>query len=335
MREKREKKRLAVLRILQGSNKPLSSSIINQQLLAMGHEVSERTVRLYLQQLDREGMTEILGKRGHRITERGLKELSVARAYEKVGYLAARIDQLTYNMDFNLVEKRGTVVINASIIEHDQLEQAVPLMKRVYSSGYAMGQLLTLFGPGERIGDVIVREESVGIGTVCSVTLNGVLLAHGIPTHSRFGGLLEVQDKKPTRFVELIHYEGTTLDPLEVFIRGGMTDYIGATSTGNGRIGASFREVPAGSRDSVLSLAGKLEEVGLNGFMSVGWPGQPLLEIPVSEGRLGAVVIGGLNPTAILEEYGIRIQNRALAALTEYSTLFSYKELDTRILSYI
>ncbi|MBW2062884.1 MAG: DUF128 domain-containing protein [Deltaproteobacteria bacterium] len=335
MREKREKKRLAVLRILQASNKPLSSSIINQQLLAMGHEVSERTVRLYLQQMDREGMTEIFGKRGHRITERGLKELSFARAYEKVGYLAAKIDQLTYNMDFNLAEKIGTVVINASVIGQDQLERAVPLMKQIFATGYAMGRLITLFGPGERIGDVLVREGCVGIGTVCSITLNGVLLAHGVPTHSRFGGLLELQDGKPTRFVELIHYEGTTLDPLEVFIRGGMTDYIGAITTGNGRIGASFRELPAGSRDRVITLAGQLQEVSLGGFMSVGWPGQPLFEIPVSEGRLGAVVIGGLNPVAILEEYGIRIQNRALAALADYQTLFSYQELDTRIRSFM
>ncbi len=330
MREKREKKRLAILRILRGSSKPLSSSVINQQLQAMGHEVSERTVRLYLQQLDREGMTEILGKRGHRITERGLKELSAARVYEKIGYLAAKIDQLTYNMSFSLSQKSGTVVINASVIEQDQLERAIPMMKRVFASGYAMGQLMALFEPGQRLGDVLVPEGSVGVGTVCSVTLNGVLLAHGIPTHSRFGGLLELQDKIPTRFVELIHYEGTTLDPLEIFIRGRMTDYIGATATGNGRIGASFREVPAGSRDRVIELAEHLEEVGLGGFMSVGWPGQPLLEIPVSEGRLGAVVIGGLNPVAILEEYGIQIQNRALAALADYNTLFSYKELDIR-----
>ncbi|MBW2091830.1 MAG: DUF128 domain-containing protein, partial [Deltaproteobacteria bacterium] len=213
MPEKKEKKRLAILRILMGSNKPLSSSIINQQLQAMGHEISERTVRLYLQQLDREGMTEILGKRGHQITERGLKELSAARAYEKVGYLAAKIDHLTYSMDFDLAEKSGTVVINASVIEQDQLGRAVPLMKKVFEAGYAMGRLLTLFEPGQRIGDVLVHEGNVGIGTVCSVTLNGVLVAHGIPTHSRFGGLLELQEKTPTRFVELIHYEGTTLDP--------------------------------------------------------------------------------------------------------------------------
>jgi repressor of nif and glnA expression len=171
----------------------------------------------------------------------------------------------------------------------------------------------------------------IGIGTVCSITLNGVLLANGIPTNSRFGGLLELRDKKPTRFVEIIHYEGTTLDPLEVFIRSGMTDYSGAVESGNGKIGASFREVPAESRDRVIELAKKLEKVGLGGFHTIGWPGRPLLEVPVSEGRVGAIVIGGLNPVAILEEKGIRVHSRALAGLAAYERLFPYQELDQRI----
>ena len=38
-----------------------------------------------------------------------------------------------------------------------------------------------------------------------------------------------------------VNYDGTSIDPLEVFIRSGMTDNIGVVKTGNGRIGASFR----------------------------------------------------------------------------------------------
>ena len=40
--------------------------------------------------------------------------------------------------------------------------------------------------------------------------------------------------------------------------------------------------------------------------MRIGHPGQALLQIPGSQGRAGAIVIGGLNPVAILEEIGIR-----------------------------
>jgi repressor of nif and glnA expression len=204
-------------------------------------------------------------------------------------------------------------------------------MQQVFEAGYAMGKLVTLLRPGEQVGSTAVPEGYVGIGTVCSITVNGILVAHGIPTHSRFGGLLELRDHKPTRFVEFIHYDGTTIDPLEAFIRSVMTDYVGATRTGNGLIGASFREVPADSRNQVLELAQRMERIGLGGVYLVGWPGRPLLEVPVSEGRLGLVVIGGLNPVAILEEEGIKVRRTgALAGLIEYNRLFHYQELEER-----
>ncbi|HUT55421.1 MAG TPA: NrpR regulatory domain-containing protein [bacterium] len=334
MNEKTEKKRLAILRILQEADRSLGSSRITEQLMAMGHEVSERTVRFYLLGMDRDGLTENLGKRGRVITAGGLKELGTARVFEKVGFLAAKIDQMTYRMSFDLASRTGAVVINLSMIERGKLAAAAPLMRRVFAAGYAMGRLLALLGPGERLGEVIVPEQMVGIGTVCSITLNGVLLQHGIPTTSRFGGLLELEGKKPTRFVEIITYEGTSLDPLEIFISSGMTNYLGATGSGSGRIGVGFREVPAEARDRVIELAHKLEKIGLGGFLTIGWPGRPLLEIPVSEGRVGAIVIGGLNPVAILEEAGIRQHSRALAGLTDYRNLFPFEELDERIREY-
>jgi len=55
MGEKTEKKRLAILRILQEANGPLGSSKITERLLAAHHEISERTVRLHLSNMDQEG----------------------------------------------------------------------------------------------------------------------------------------------------------------------------------------------------------------------------------------------------------------------------------------
>ena len=331
MSEKTEKKRLAILRILRESDGPLGSSKITDRLVAAGHEISDRTVRFYLQASDGEGLTENRGRKGHLIARRGLEELENARIIERVGFLAAKIDQMTYRMNFDLSTGTGTVVVNVSILEKSRLESAIPLMKSVFRAGYGMGRLVALFPPGERVGEATVEEGMVGIGTVCSITLNGVLLAHGIPTYSRFGGLLELRDSKPSRFVEIIHYDSTSLDPLEVFIRSGMTDYFNAVKTGAGRIGASFRELPAESRDHVNDLARRLDRVGLGGFISLGWPNQPLLEIPVQQGRVGAIVMGGLNPAGILEERGIKTHSHALATLAEYEIFFPYEELDARV----
>lgn len=331
MSDKTEKKELAILRILQKAETPLSSSKILENLQAMGQEVSERTIRHYFKLLDEKGLTENLGKKGRVITSLGHKELSKARVFDKVGFLEAKIDQLTYRMTFDLYKKTGAVIINFSLIKKEALPSAAPLICQVYDAGYSMGTMMGLFSPGERVGGIVIPSGMVGFGTVCSITLNGVLLSHGIPTHSSFGGLLELRNRKPTRFVEIIKYDGTSLDPLEVFIRSGMTDYAGAIKNGNGRIGVGFREVPADSRMSVIALTQKLKKVGLDGILLVGWPGQPLLEIPVTEGRTGIVVIGGLNPVAILEETGIKIQSRAMAGMVEYERLFHYKEMEERI----
>jgi hypothetical protein len=110
-----------------------------------------------------------------------------------------------------------------------------------------------------------------------------------------------------------------------------MTDHTGATENGDGLIGAGFREMPAASRDRLLELAEELKQVGLGGFMSVGWAGQPLAGIPVNEGVVGAIVTGGLNPVAILEENGIRVHSRALSGLVDYRRLFDYREMDRHI----
>lgn len=331
MTDKARWKQLALLGVLKSSERPVTSSQIREELVAQGYDISERTVRYYLLQMDREGLTENLGKKGRQITARGLREVESSRIIERVGFLSAKIDRMTYGMDFDLASRRGTVVANVTLVEPQVLLGHADMICKVYEHGYAMGHLLGLMQPGERIGPNIVPEGMIGIGTVCSVTLNGVLLKHGIPTDSRFGGLLDLQKRQPTRFVEIITYAGTSIDPLEVFIRSGMTNYVGAVSTGDGRIGASFREFPAESRDRVERLALRLENVGLGGFMRIGRSGQPVLDIPVSEGRIGAVVIGGLNPMAIFEETGLRVHSVTMAGLMDYGRLFHYSELPDRV----
>ena len=335
MTEKMKRKQLSILSVLKASDKPLTSLRINDELVSFGHEISERTVRLYLQHMDQANLTQNLGRQGHRITERGLSELDSSKIMERVGFLSAKIDQMTYRMNFDLHNQSGTVLVNITMAEPKQVAKNVDMICTVFEKGYAMGHLVSLLEPGERLGPITVPEGTIGIGTVCSITLNGVLLKYGIPTNSRFGGLLELRDRKPAGFVEIIMYDGTSIDPLEVFIRSGMTNYVGAIETGNGRIGASFREFPAESRDVVEELASKLERVGLGGFMSIGQAGQSLLEIPVGEGRVGAIVIGGLNPVAILEEVGDRVYSRAMAGLIDFNRLFHYEELESRLRAYL
>jgi len=271
--DKRQKKRLAILDVLSRSGQVLSSTRITELLVGQNLDISERSVRLYLCELDKEGLTENLGRRGRLITEKGKHEADASRVLEGIGLLSGKIDAMAYRMDFDPALRRGSVVINISIIPIDGFtEERRKLIEKVFIKGYSMGTLLVLFAPGESCGGYTVPDGHVGIGTVCSITLNGALLRRGVPTTSRFGGLIELHNGAPVRFSDIIHYDGTSIDPLVVFIRSGMADYIGAITTGNGRIGASFREFPADSADAVHSISRQLESLWLGSLLCLGSP---------------------------------------------------------------
>ncbi len=331
MREDVKANYLRILRILAQEGAPLSSREIARRLAIRGYEMSERTIRFYLSKMDRAGFTENLGKKGRIITELGKKEVEENTIFEKVSLLSSKIDRLTYLMTFDPHTRKGTVVINVSVMLYELLKENLNFIEAVFEHGYGMGQLITVFKPGETIGGITIPPNNIGIGTVCSVTLNGVLLHHGIPVTSLFGGLLELKNYKPYRFAEIIYYHGTSIDPLEVFIKSRMTEYSEAIKSGKGKIGAGFREMPADSRGQVIEIANYLEKVGLGGFMIIGWPNEPVLDIPVPVGQIGSVVIGGLNPVAIVEERGANISSRALAALIDYDRLFPYYKLKNKL----
>ncbi|HPZ82888.1 MAG TPA: DUF128 domain-containing protein, partial [Thermogutta sp.] len=236
-------------------------------------------------------------------------------------------DEMTYKMTFDLERRTGTVVVNTSIINPHDLAQCLDSVCQVFYKGYAMGTRLAILEPGQRMGEVEIPPGRIGFCTVCSMTVNSVFLKHGIPTTSRFGGLLEVRNGQPTRFVEIIHYDGTSIDPLEIFIRGRMTDYRGAISTGNGLIGASFREIPEDARDVAQRLSNEMARIGLGSVLAIGLPAQPLLGIPVTPGRVGVINVAGLNPVAILEEIGYHVYSRALHGLMDFNQLITVDEL--------
>ncbi|MBI4978086.1 MAG: DUF128 domain-containing protein [Spirochaetes bacterium] len=325
------KRQIAILDMLKNADGLLTSPIITDALIKSGYDVSERMVRYYLSEMERHGHVDKSGKRGYAINESGLSTLKAEIVVERIGFLSAKIDQMTYRMSFDLTRQTGTVVVNMTLVEPKYLRQYFDMFTEVYRRGYAMGERLIIIKPGEKIGGIIVPPDKIAIGTVCSITLNGVLLKYGIPTNSRFGGLMQIQNRKPVGFVDIITYDGTSIDPLEIFIRSGMTSYIGAITNGFGRIGASFREFPASSAQTVKKIAKELVAIGLGGFLEIGKANQPLFNIPVNEGRVGAVVIGGLNPVSIFEENGIRVLSQTLAGLIEYERLFHYTELEKHL----
>lgn len=314
----------AILSILDTYPTVVGSRELSKQLTQHGVDLTERTVRYYLKMLDKRGFTEVFGKEGRKITGRGREELRHSHASEKIGFVISRIETLSFLTTLDMATMEGDVILNVSYFPRKNLRKSLEMLKRVFESPYVMSNRVILAPEGETIGDVIVPEGMMGLGTVCSVTINGIFLKAGIPVASRFGGVVEIADGKPRRFVSLISYDGSSLDPLEVFIKSKMTAVSGAIAGGSGKILASYREIPVVSMEKAKKLSRTLEERGIRGIMLIGNPNNPLLEVPAGIDKVGIVIVGGLNPIAVLEEYGISTESKAMSTLHEYSRLVPF-----------
>jgi HTH-type transcriptional regulator, global nitrogen regulator NrpRI len=319
---------LAILKILeQHQDSILGSRELSRQLKLHGIDLTERTVRYHLRILDERGFTKVFGKEGRMITQKGKEELAQAGVSDKIGFVISRIENLSYLTSFNLEKNEGDIILNVSYFPEKKLREALRLMKPVFLSPYVMSDRVIMKSGGEKIGDVPVPEGQVGFGTVCSVTINGIFLKSGIPVISKFGGVLQIEDAELSRFTAMISYEGSSLDPLEIFIKSRMTDVLSAVRNNSGKILASFREIPVMSIEKAEELRNELKEKGMQGILLIGNPNQPLLEMPVGLDRAGMIIVGGLNPVAALEETGIETVTKAMSALHGFSDLVKFTEL--------
>ena len=318
---------LAILRVLDKQpDKIVGAREISRKLRMHGVELTERTVRYHLKILDERGFTKVFGKEGRMITQKGKEELSHALVSEKVGFIISKIETLSYLTNLDLETLEGNIILNISYFPEGKMKEAIKIMKPVFSSPYVMSARVVLKRGGEKIGDVIIPEGQMGFGTICSVTINGIFLKNGIPVTSKFGGVLQI-NSDPIRFTALISYEGSSLDPLEIFIKSKMTDVCGAVRKHSGKILASFREIPVVSIEKAVQLRENLREKGIGGILLIGNPNQPLLEMPVSMDKAGMIIVGGLNPIAALEEAGIPSISKAMSTLCKFSELVTFKEL--------
>lgn len=321
----------AILRCMREFDGPVGATRLMDRLESEGFHLQPRTIRFYLLQLDREGLTRFVNRRlGRELTPRARDELAGANIMDKVGFVAAKIDSLGYRMTFCCDEGAGTIIANIAMIDAGYVERALEYMRPAFARKLGMGNLLALKREGETIGGFNVPRGQVALGTVCSMTVNGIMLAERIAVTARFGGLLEMREGRPARFVELLAYSGTTLDPLEFFINARMTSVRQCALTGNGIIGASFREIPSIALEKVHALIAKMERLGLGGVLAVGRPNKPLLNIPVAEGRTGIVVTGGLNPIATLREVGAQVSIKSLMGLEDFKSFLPFHTIRNR-----
>ncbi|MGD9116019.1 MAG: NrpR regulatory domain-containing protein [Dehalococcoidia bacterium] len=322
-----EGKLIAILKILSEFSEPLGSITIARRLEGEGIFLSERAVRYHLKIADERGYTRPGGRDGRMITPEGRQEVKEALAPQQLGFVREKLELLAYQTTFDPVKRSGKLPINTSFVAKDRFKKMLSAMKDTFKAGICVSELVATAEAGEHLGAVVVPDGKVGFATVCGAAINGVLLKAGIPSEFRFGGVLEIKKSKPRRFVAIIDYAGTSLDPSEQFIRAGMTSVGNVARTGSGKILGNFRTILAQAREAVEEKLARLKEAGIGGVYALGVTSEPLCQIPVALNRFGAVQLGGLNPLAAAVEAGIEIENVAESGLIEFEQLVSFRDL--------
>jgi hypothetical protein len=278
--------------------------------------------------MDERGFTRSIGhKDGRTITAPGLEEMRNALVTDKIGFVGSRIERLAYQTSVGLRSATGHVPVDVSLFSRADLPRAMKIMKAVFTAGLCSANQVKLAGEGNKLGEVTVPEGKVGLATICSVAVNGCLLKAGIPAHARFGGLLQLRGGQPFRFVDLIEFSGSTLEPSDIFIAGKMTGVLSASASGEGKVLAGYHEIPMLSVNKAEELLQRLKNSGLISFAVLARPGEKICEIPGNPDRVGLITLSGLNPVAAVIESGMEAATRAMAGLADVNSLHPFADL--------
>ncbi len=322
------RKELAILRILNDSPEPLGARVIAHNLKDYGFELGERAVRYHLKFLDERGLTYLVGRRdGRNLTEKGNEEVKTALVNDKVGFSISKIETLSFRTSFDFTTRHGLVPVNVSFFPQEQFARALGTMKFAFKAGYCVSNLVAVATEGQPLGEVTVPQGKTGLATICSIVFNGVLLKAGIPMDSKFGGILQLRNHKPLRFIELVDYTGCSLDPSTIFIKARMTSVREVVRTGDGNLLGNFREIPSICRSQVNEIIGGLKQVGIHSPVAVGETSEPVCEIPVEQNKVGIVLLGGLNPVAAAEEGGADTDNFAMSTVMDFQQLVDTQDV--------
>jgi repressor of nif and glnA expression len=239
-------------------------------------------------------------------------------AQEEMMFSNARIEEVMYGVTFNPKTREGEIVVNLSVVDKKDLDEVLEIFKQVMYSGLSVCSYVKLFDEGETFSGYRIARGKAGIATACSITIDGVFLKSGIPVRPRFGGIVQVKNRQPIRFTDMIRYDCTTIDPLEVLMSQDLTSIKEMTRTGSGKILANFREVPMTAKDEVDHIINRLLTAGFYGILEVGEPNTPVLGVNVDRDHIGVIITGGTNPMAAVQESGIPIITKAIKGTLEF-----------------
>ena len=314
-----QRRLIEILRVIESADKPVGARAISDSLCNRGYELGERAVRYNLKILDELGFTKKRGYSGRMLTPLGMRELNDALVDDRIGFVNTRIEEYMFKTSFDPVTKTGDVIANTSIIDKADVERVSEIMGRTFDAGYAISRRVLILEEGAGLFAQEIPAGCVGIATLCSITLDGMLMKGGIPVDTSFAGVVDVREGRPAEFTDLIAYAGSSLDPMRVFMARRVTHVVDAVERGSGKILANVREVPVAAAELAMSLLEQSRDAGLGGLIELGGQGEPLLGCPIGSGKIGIAFCAGVNGAVAAEEMGIRIKTIPISALVDYS----------------
>ncbi len=316
-----QRKMIAILSIIHESHTPIGGRLIAYRMNERGYDTGERGVRYYLRILDERGLTKRLGYDGRIITERGIDELNKALVGDRIGFIISKIERCMLDTTFDLKTMQGKVIINMSIINKNDFDKTIEILKHVIRSGHPFSPYIKLIEENTVTSDVEIPAGKIGIATMCSITIDGILLKNGIPVNPKYGGVLKVEDKKPVCFEDIIVYSGTTIDPMRIFISKKMTRVLDTVNTGSGKLLANLREIPESALSKAEEILSAAMRARIGGIAEIGKPGKSALNTAVDAGKIGIAVYAGTNIIAAVSEIGVKVTTYPISSIIDFKEL--------------
>jgi repressor of nif and glnA expression len=316
-----QRRLIEILRVIESAGLPVGARAISDSLCNRGYDLGERAVRYNLRILDELGFTKKRGYSGRVITPLGSRELTDALVDDRIGFVNTRIEEYMFKTSFDPRTGRGDVVANTSIIDKANAEEVFDILDRAFEAGYTVSQRVLIVDEGDNISTRVIPVGSLGVATVCSITLDGMLLKKGIPVLTSFAGLAEVREKKPGEFIDLIAYAGSSLDPMKVFMGRRVSSAANAIFEGTGRVLANVREVPVAAAEPACELLEDFQAAGFGGLIKIGGPAEPILGCPVASGKIGIAFYAGVNGVVAAGELGAKIETAPISMMVDYTRM--------------
>ena len=228
----------------------------------------------------------------------------------KIPFLLSKSWNLIQQVNFDVEKRKGDIISNVSYLDKSHLNDAMTIMEDTYNSNPKY------INPYYKILDHPTDDEKVGIATICSLSIDGLLINNGIMCNPIYGGLLELTE--PPLFIDLISYNGTTIDPHKIFLSKNMTSI--SANSGTTKILASFKEIPYVARDYAVHLLDILKNTGFS-IYKIGKPREVTYNAKADNYNFGVVAGSGLNTIGAIKEKGIDIDVKAIEKLIPFEEM--------------